>query len=159
MDTAEALTRQADLIVVGTVGPMVREWTPPGSPDLSPAPGEEAADSWVVMARDFQVEDVLKREVPPGETISLTYQVEVPGDVPVVEYDARPLEVDGRYLLFLNDSAKGDIWFAAGGPQGEFEIVDGALQMMTTCYETGLDFDGRSLDEAEALIDSFTQAP
>lgn len=159
LGTAEALTDEADLIVIGTVGPMVREWTLPGSPDPSPAPGEEAPDTWVVMARDFQVDDVLKGDVPPGETISLTYLVEMPGDIPVVEYDARPLEGDGRYLLFLNDSAEGDIWFATGGPQGEFEVVEGLLEMMTTCYETGLDFHGRSPDEAEALIASFAEAP
>lgn len=155
-DSAEVLVQEAELIVVGVVGSMAVQWTPPGTPDPTQGPGEEDPAPWVVLSRSFQVETVLKGELGADEIIPLTYLVEMPGEIPVVEYDARPLEAGDRYLLFLDQGSSRDIWFAIGGPQGEFEVVDGHLRMATTCHETGLEFHGLSVDEAAELIGSFT---
>jgi hypothetical protein len=147
--TTADLIAASDLIVVGTLTGGVRGWSPPET--ASAAPTEEPGGVRV-LARDFAVESVVRGDADLASTIAIRDLVELPGELPIVEYDADPLEVGADYLLFLREGRGGGIWVTSGGAQGQFRVEDGLVRMTTTCYRTAADFEGKPVDDVARMV-------
>lgn len=111
----------------------------------------------IVIKHAFSVERSLKGRLRPGDTAWLGRLYTGHDPVPVVEWDARPLETGHRYLLLLGESTIYDgVYGIAMGAQGQFEIIDGSLDPVSRCPITAEAFDQMTVDDVARLVD---QAP
>ena len=121
-DTVDALGRDADIVVIGTVGKFIDEW------QVTESDGGVAKTDAI---HEFTVDEVLKGdETMLGGTINVGYWL-------VDDPNVTPLAEGERLLLFLGHfdwGGKGDGWVPLGSDSGVFDIAD---NMATTRGEVG----------------------
>lgn len=111
----------------------------------------------IVIKQALRVERSLKGRLRPGDTAWLGRLYTGHDPVPVVEWDARPLETGRRYLLLLEPSTNYEgVYLMAVGAQGQFEIIDRSLDPVSRCPITAEAFDQMTVDDVARLVE---QAP
>ncbi|MBA2253546.1 MAG: hypothetical protein H0W07_00330 [Chloroflexi bacterium] len=136
--TIEDLVADSDAIVIGVLKPR------------SVVDSMSSDDEFHHLAQDFLVEEVLVGSVKVSETIPVLRSIRAEDVCPIVEFDARPLQVGDRYLFFLR--LEKDIYVSSGGPQGQYSLDDGVLDAMTDRMPVVEEFDGKTVDAARQMI-------
>lgn len=105
------------------------------------------------LSQDLRIEQVVAGKASVGDVIPVKRIVRSSDSIPVVEFDATPLEVGGRYLVFLQQAKS--IYVVGGGPQGQFAIAaDGRVHGATSVMPAVDAFDGRTLSAAIQQVDA-----
>jgi len=136
--TFRDLVADADAVVIGTLEPR------------AVVHSTSEADVIHHLAQDFRVETTIAGDLKDGQTVPVKRSVRAADGVPFVEFRARPLTVGARYLLFLRDES--GIYVTSGGPQGQYEIVDGVLQAVTLEMPVVDVLHGKTVSAASDLV-------